>query len=87
MHSEAPNSVRNHFWSFFGAKEVFGVCLEPFHGTSEKSEKYFPHLCFFWKFLAISRRPEGQLIRGNENNFFWCRKREISGSKVGSHAR
>ena len=37
--SEAPNEVGNYFWSFFCAKEVFGVCLELSHGTSGKSKK------------------------------------------------
>ena len=63
---------------------VFGTF--PWH--IRKIEKItFPTYGFFWEFLAISRRPERQLIPGKGNISLWCKKLEISGSKVRPHAR
>ena len=72
------------FWVFRGH---FGGPICNLVELENNAKNHFCHLWNFRDFFAISRKPERQLFRGNKKIFFWCKKREISGTKVGSHAR
>ena len=85
MRQKSVMSTRlNHFWFFRGH---FGGSIWNLVELGKIAKIHFFHLWDFREFLAISRKPERQLFRGNEKIFFWCKIRGISASKHGSHAR